>query len=91
MYDKAGEVVMDGPGFPMGLSFIGDLWSEEELIGMAYAYEQRSRVRGTLGRVVQPRTELGGVSACLGGPANSFFELEEDGLVDACYIFEAFR
>ncbi|PGH13756.1 hypothetical protein AJ79_03455 [Helicocarpus griseus UAMH5409] len=46
------------PGVPMGLSFLGDLWSEESLIGMAYAYEQRSLNRGKLKRYIQPKTEL---------------------------------
>ncbi|WP_026355089.1 amidase [Massilia niastensis] len=29
-------------GLPVGLSFVGGAWSEEALIGMAYAYEQAS-------------------------------------------------
>ena len=58
-YDDTREVVQRGPGVPIGLSFMGDLWSEEQLIGMAYAYEQRSQVRRKLKRVLQPRTELG--------------------------------
>jgi amidase len=32
-------------GLPIGLSFIGPAWSEGPLIGMAYAYEQRTRLR----------------------------------------------
>ena len=30
---------------PVGISFIGAKWSEEKLIGYAYAYEQRTKVR----------------------------------------------
>ncbi len=32
-------------GLPIGVSFIGPAWSEGLLIGMAYAYEQRTRLR----------------------------------------------
>jgi amidase len=32
-------------GLPVGLSFIGPKWSEARLIGLAYGYEQASRVR----------------------------------------------
>ena len=32
-------------GLPIGISFIGPAWSEGPLIGMAYAYEQRTRLR----------------------------------------------
>ena len=32
-------------GLPVGVSFIGPAWSEGALLGMAYAYEQRTRLR----------------------------------------------
>ncbi len=32
-------------GLPIGISFIGPAWSEGPLIGMAYAYEQRTQLR----------------------------------------------
>jgi amidase len=35
----------DVRGLPVGLSFFGAAWSEAKLIGMAYAYEQRSQAR----------------------------------------------
>ncbi|KAF9477159.1 amidase signature enzyme [Pholiota conissans] len=35
------------PGIPFGLSFIGTAFSEFELIGIAYAYEQRTKTRLT--------------------------------------------
>lgn len=57
-YGPRGELVKRGPGFPIGLSFLGDLWGEESLIGTAYAYEQASMERGKLKRHVQPKTEL---------------------------------
>ena len=34
-------------GLPVGLSFIGTAWSEAELIGLAYDYEQASLARVT--------------------------------------------
>lgn len=58
VHDLRGEVVRRAPGFPMGLSFVGDLWSEESLIGMAYAFEQKSEARGKLKRYIEPETEL---------------------------------
>lgn len=35
-------MVSMGPGFPFGLAFIGRRWSEETLISLAYAFEQRT-------------------------------------------------
>lgn len=32
-------------GMPVGLSFVGEAWSEARLIGFAYAYEQRAHAR----------------------------------------------
>ena len=32
-------------GLPIGLSFIGKSWNEKQLIEMAYAFEQATRVR----------------------------------------------
>jgi amidase len=32
-------------GLPVGISFIGKAWSESRLIGLAYAYEQATRLR----------------------------------------------
>lgn len=50
-----------GPNMPFGIGFAGDKWSEESLIGMAFAFEQRTRVRKTIKPFIQPRTELGDV------------------------------
>ncbi|KFY29869.1 hypothetical protein V494_08416 [Pseudogymnoascus sp. VKM F-4513 (FW-928)] len=46
------------PNVPIGLSFLGAAWSEETLIGCAYAYEQRTLVRGKVKPIVVPKTEL---------------------------------
>jgi amidase len=52
--------VWPGPGAPFGLSFLGTAWSEFQLIGFAYAYEQRTNTR--LGRKAYaqaiPQTQL---------------------------------
>jgi len=39
------STVYPAPGVPIGLSFIGTAWSEYELIGFGYAYEQRTQTR----------------------------------------------
>lgn len=58
-WDDAGEVVVVAPGIPIGLSFMGRRWEETTLIGLAYAYEQRTTIRAKAPkRVVQPTTEL---------------------------------
>lgn len=52
------DVVEMAPGIPFGVSFLGAKWSEETLIGMAYAFEQRSLVRERLKRSVTPHVDL---------------------------------
>jgi amidase len=44
--------------FPFGLSFMGDLFTEEKLIPLAYAYEQRTHIRDTVQPYIQPSIEL---------------------------------
>ena len=44
--------------YRFGLSFFGPKWSEAKLIGMAYAFEQRTRVREQRKPVFEPSTEL---------------------------------
>ncbi|KKY18008.1 putative glutamyl-trna amidotransferase subunit a [Phaeomoniella chlamydospora] len=56
--NKRGDLVDTAPNVPFGLSFIGDRFSEELLIGLAYAFEQRTKVRGTIQPYVMPKTEL---------------------------------
>ncbi|EQL02519.1 hypothetical protein G6O67_007905 [Ophiocordyceps sinensis] len=53
-----GNLNATGPNLPFGIAFSGDKWSEESLIGMAYAFEQRTKVRDTIKPLVQPKTEL---------------------------------
>ncbi|KAL2127320.1 hypothetical protein VTI74DRAFT_10933 [Chaetomium olivicolor] len=56
--DGLGHMVEIAPGVPFGISFLGAKWSEEALIGMAYAFEQRTRAREKVRPYVWPRTEL---------------------------------
>ncbi|KAK8057375.1 hypothetical protein PG996_011312 [Apiospora saccharicola] len=53
------RLVVGAPGMPQGLSFVGEEWSEMELIGFAYAYEQVSQRRGTLRPWVKLGSDLG--------------------------------
>ncbi|KAL9115364.1 MAG: hypothetical protein Q9227_000685 [Pyrenula ochraceoflavens] len=54
-------LVGTGPNIPFGISFLGERFSEAELIGFAYAFEQRTKVRNTITPYILPRTELGDV------------------------------
>jgi amidase len=56
-----GSLVSTGPSVPFGLSFMGDLWSERDLIGYAYAYEQQSMHRGDVLPYIVPNIELADV------------------------------
>lgn len=47
-----------GPNFPFGLAFGGDLFREETLIEIAYAFEQATSVREKVVPYIQPKTEL---------------------------------
>ncbi|PYH28967.1 putative amidase [Aspergillus neoniger CBS 115656] len=49
-YNTRGDLIQRAPGIPFGVSFLGQKWSEEELIGMAYAFEQQTLVRNRLKR-----------------------------------------
>lgn len=40
-----GTMVSTAPNIPFGISFVGRAWSEEKLISLAYAFEQRTMVR----------------------------------------------
>lgn len=52
-----------GPGIPFGLAFMGPRFSEELLIGLAYAFEQRTNVRQKVKPMMQniPTTELASI------------------------------
>jgi amidase len=59
--DNRGGLNATGPNAPFGLSFAGKHWSEAELIGFAYAFEQRTNVRRKVKPYIKPRTELADV------------------------------
>lgn len=50
-----------GPNLPFGLSFLGEKFSEELLIGLAYAFEQKTMVREKVQPYLVSKTELGDV------------------------------
>lgn len=57
-YNRRRDLVATGPNIPFGISFSGARWSEESLIGFAYAFEQRSLVREKVKPYLVPKTEL---------------------------------
>lgn len=56
--NRRDTLVTSGPNIPFGLSFMGDMWSESDLIGYAYAYEQQSKHRGDVLPYIVPNIEL---------------------------------
>ncbi|KAK6580224.1 hypothetical protein PZA11_007246 [Diplocarpon coronariae] len=54
-------LVQVGPNIPFGISFIGAKWSEESLIGYAYAFEQRTNFRSRTRPYLTPSTQLADV------------------------------
>lgn len=55
------DVIETAPGIPFGISFLGSKWSEETLIGMAFAFEQRTLARDKQKRHIVPHTDLADV------------------------------
>ncbi len=58
-----GTMVSVGPGIPFGIAFLGRRWSEEMLIGLAYAFEQRTMVKRARKPLISPSFELGDLRA----------------------------
>ncbi|RYP88175.1 hypothetical protein DL770_004680 [Monosporascus sp. CRB-9-2] len=52
-------LVTRGPNIPYGFSFMGGKFTEEKLIKVAYAYEQKSLVRNRVQPYIVPATEIG--------------------------------
>ncbi|RYP38236.1 hypothetical protein DL768_010810 [Monosporascus sp. mg162] len=48
-----------GPNIPYGLSFMGGKFTEEKLIKVAYAYEQKTLVRNRVQPYIVPTIEIG--------------------------------
>lgn len=59
--NRRGTLNATAPNIPFGISFSGKHWSEESLIGFAYAYEQRTKVRQRVKPYIQPKTEIADV------------------------------
>ena len=53
-----GGLNASAPNQPFGIGFAGAPWQEEKLIAMAYAFEQRTRVRDMGRLLVVPKTEI---------------------------------
>ncbi|KAJ3983326.1 amidase signature enzyme [Lentinula detonsa] len=58
-YDKP-NVAYPTPGMPFGLTFFGTAFDDYALIGMAYAFEQKTKVRTSRRAIVEaiPKTQL---------------------------------
>lgn len=56
--NSIGNLNASGPNFPYGFSFMGARFDEFNLIGLAYAFEQRTLVRDTIQPYIEPTTEL---------------------------------
>lgn len=54
IFNAKGTMVNIAPGIPFGISFIGRKWSEELLIGLAYAFEQRTMSRNKIQPLIRP-------------------------------------
>lgn len=52
------SLIASAPGVPFGVSFVGRRWSEETLLGLAYAFEQRTNVRRLRKPTILPETQL---------------------------------
>lgn len=53
-----GTTVSVAPNMPFGIAFIGRKWSEETLIALAYAFEQRTMARQKMRPYINPTFEL---------------------------------
>ena len=53
-----GTLVNVAPDVPFGIAFVGRQWSEETLISLAYAFEQRTMVRKMKRPYIIPTSEL---------------------------------
>ncbi|KAK4177742.1 amidase signature domain-containing protein [Triangularia setosa] len=61
--DPFGELVHWAGNLPFGISFVGEGFSEEKLIGLAYDFEQKTKVREAVEVYIKPKTELRDVVA----------------------------
>lgn len=59
--NERGDLNATAPNIPFGISFLGQKWSEADLIGYAYAFEKRTMVRDTIQPYIMATTELSDV------------------------------
>ncbi|KAI8268160.1 putative amidase [Colletotrichum sp. SAR11_239] len=57
--NRRGNLVDTGPHVPFGISFLGAKFQEAKLIGLAYAYEQRTLTRSKVQPYITPNIEIG--------------------------------
>ncbi|KAH8738348.1 amidase signature domain-containing protein [Ilyonectria robusta] len=57
----ADGLVSAAPNIPFGFSFLGARFTDAKLIGLGYAFEQRTMIRKTVHPYIAPRTDLGSV------------------------------
>ncbi|OHW97732.1 amidase [Colletotrichum incanum] len=57
--NRRGNLVDTGPHVPFGISFLGGKFQEAKLVGLAYAYEQRTLTRSKVQPYVRPNIEIG--------------------------------
>ena len=60
------------PQIPFGISFVGRRWSEETLIALAYAFEQKTTARLKMKPYITPTTELGDKTCKITEVSNRF-------------------
>ena len=58
-WNSKGTAINVAPQIPFGLAFVGRRWSEEKLIALAYAFEQRTMMRQKIPPYIAPTFELG--------------------------------
>lgn len=58
VWNAKGNLVNVAPGIPFAISFVGRRWSEEKLIALAYAFEQRTNSRKRMRPLRAPAFEL---------------------------------
>ncbi|PHH86817.1 hypothetical protein CDD83_9707 [Cordyceps sp. RAO-2017] len=63
-FANGNEVATRGPSQPYALSFVGRHWSEADLVGLAYSFEQKTQVRGRAKRHITPEAEITVSSSC---------------------------
>lgn len=59
VWNLKGESITVAPHIPFGIAFVGRRWSEETLIALAYAFEQRTLAHRKMKPYVAPTFELG--------------------------------